>query len=350
MIKAANFLILFVFYVSFSQDKSELKTTFSGYLETYYSYDFNPNGIETKLPFMYNHNRHNEFNVNIGLLRTKFEYGTMYANIAIQSGAYVVDNYASEKIQNINEAFIGIYFDTMKKHVLEAGILPSYIGFESAITATNLTLTRSVLAENSPYFMTGMKYNFKPSDKWAFAALLTNGWQRIAKPNKDVAPSFGSQIVYKPKEDATFNWSTFVGKEFNGVGFEMRYFSNFYYDYTWNAKWRTIAGFDMGIQKLNDSQSATWLSPVFIAQYSLSPKWQTAFRAEYYKDAKNVIIATSVPFETIGFSINVDYLPNAKVKLRNEIRYLNNKNNVFGMEPNLMASSLFTTTSLSFEF
>jgi hypothetical protein len=347
-----TFTIVFCLFVfsAFSQEKSDLKTTFSGYLETYYSYDFNPNGIETKLPFMYNHNRHNEFNVNIGLLRTKFEYGNMYANIAIQSGAYVVDNYASEKIQNINEAFIGIYFDTMKKHVLEAGILPSYIGFESATTATNLTLTRSILAENSPYFMTGIKYNFKPSDKWIFAALLTNGWQRIAKPNKNLAPSFGSQIVYKPSEEASFNWSTFVGKEFNGTSFDMRYFSNLFFDQKWNSKWRTIAGFDLGVQKLSNNQSATWLSPVIIVQYEIHPKWQTAFRAEYYKDAKNVIIATSVPFETTGFSFNIDYLPNAKVKLRNEIRYLNNKNSVFGMEPNLMASSLFTTTSLSFEF
>lgn len=299
---------------------------------------------------MYNYNRHNEFNINIALLRAKLEYENVYASIALHAGTYVEDNYAAEKIKYLNEAFVGLYFDKLKKHSLEVGILPSYIGFESATTASNLTLSRSILAENSPYFMTGIKYNFKPSDKWTFVALLTNGWQRIAKPNKEVAPSFGSQIVYKPSGDATFNWSTFVGKEFNGTGFAMRYFSNLYYDQKWNAKWRTIAGFDIGNQELSNKQSATWLSPVFIAQYSINPKWQAAFRTEYYQDKENVIIATSDAFEAFGFSFNVDYVPNSKVKLRNEARYINSKNNVFADASSLVPSTLFWTSSLNFEF
>lgn len=302
------------------------------------------------MPFMYNYNRHNEFNINIALLRAKLEYENVYASIALHAGTYVEDNYAAEKIKYLNEAFVGLYFDKLKKHSLEVGILPSYIGFESATTASNLTLSRSILAENSPYFMTGIKYNFKPSDKWTFVALLTNGWQRIAKPNKEVAPSFGSQIVYKPSGDATFNWSTFVGKEFNGTGFAMRYFSNLYYDQKWNAKWRTIAGFDIGNQELSNKQSATWLSPVFIAQYSINPKWQAAFRTEYYQDKENVIIATSDAFEAFGFSFNVDYVPNSKVKLRNEARYINSKNNVFADASSLVPSTLFWTSSLNFEF
>jgi len=350
MKKIYTIVTFFIFFISYSQEKSELKTTFSGFVETYYSYDFNKNPSETKLPFMYNYNRHNEFNINIALLRAKLEFDNVYASIALHAGTYVEDNYASEKIKYLNEAFVGLYFDKLKKHSLEVGILPSYIGFESATTATNLTLTRSILAENSPYFMTGIKYNFKPSDKWAFAALLTNGWQRIAKPNKDVAPSIGSQIVYKPSGDAIFNWSTFVGKEYNGISYEMRYFSNLYYDQKWNDKWRTIAGFDLGVQKLGNNESATWLSPVFIAQYSINPKWQTAFRTEYYQDEKNVIIATNESFETLGFSFNVDYLPNSKVKLRNEVRFMDSKNKVFDDGTNMVSSTLFLTTSLSFEF
>ncbi|CAM3899703.1 OmpL-like beta-barrel porin-2 [Flavobacterium branchiophilum] len=341
---------LFLFSFSFSQENKELKTIFSGFIETYYSYDFNKNLNDTKVPFMYNFNRHNELNINIALLRAKLEFDNVYASIALHSGSYVEDNYASEKIKYLNEAFVGLYFDKLKKHSLEVGILPSYIGFESASTASNLTLSRSILAENSPYFMTGIKYNFKPSDKWNFAVLLTNGWQRIAKPNKEVAPSFGSQIVYKPSGDATFNWSTFVGKEYNGAGFAMRYFSNLYYDQKWNTKWRTIAGFDIGNQELSNKQSATWLSPIFIAQYSINPKWQAAFRTEYYQDKENVIIATSDAFEAFGFSLNLDYLPNSKVKLRNEARYMNSKNNVFADASSLVPSTLFWTTSLSFEF
>ena len=336
----------------YSQEKSEFKTTFSGFVETYYSFDFNENSADAKLPFMYNYNRHNEFNVNIGLLRAKVEYENAYAVLSLQSGTYVDDNYANEKIKYLNEAYVGLYLDQSKKHSIEVGILPSYIGFESATTASNLTLTRSILAENSPYFMTGVKYNYKPSDKWSFATLLTNGWQRINKPQKDVVPSFGTQIVYKSSENETLNWSTFVGKEFNGIDFTMRYFSNLYYDKKWNDKWRTIAGFDYGLQDLSSSnnESASWLSPVFIAQYTINSKWQTAFRTEYYQDTKNVIIATNDEFKTLGFSLNFDYLPNSKVKLRTEARYFDSTKEVFPKGSDFVNSNFFVTTSLSFEF
>jgi len=335
--------------MSFAQEKDSLKIKFSGFLETYYSYDFINPTTDTKLPFMYNYNRHNEFNVNNGLIRAQLLYGNAYASIAVHAGTYVDDNYASENIKLVSEAYVGMYLNDNKKSSIEVGIMPSYIGFESATTATNLTLTRSILAENSPYFMTGIKYNYKPNDKWSFSGLVTNGWQRINKPQKDVAPAFGTQIVYKPTEKATLNWSTFVGKEFYGTELGMRYFSNLYWDNTWNSKWRTILGFDFGIQdssSLND-EHLFWMSPVLITQYSINSKWQTAVRLEYYQDEDNVIIATSDAFKTSGASLNFDYLPNSKVKLRTEARYLDSKEAIFY---NNKSNNFFVTTSLSFEF
>ena len=332
-----------------AQEKDSLKIKVSGFLETYYAYDFSNPTTDTKLPFMYNYNRHNEFNVNNGLIRAQLQYGNAYASIAVHAGTYVDDNYASEDIKLVSEAYVGMYLNDNKKSSIEVGIMPSYIGFESATTATNLTLTRSILAENSPYFMTGIKYNYKPNDKWSFSGLVTNGWQRINRPDKTVTPALGTQIVYKPSEKATLNWSTFIGKEFYQTELAMRYFNNLYWDNTWNSKWRTILGFDFGIQdssSLNDKH-LYWMSPVLITQYSISSKWQTVFRVEYYQDEDNVIIATSDAFKTSGASINFDYLPNSKVKLRTEARYFDSKEAIFFDNK---SNNFFVTTSLSFEF
>ena len=341
-------LILLPFSI-FSQEKDSLKIKVSGFLETYYAYDFSSPTTDSKLSFMYNYNRHNEFNVNNGLIRTQLQYGNAYASIAVHAGTYVDDNYASEDIKFVSEAFVGMYLNDNKKSSIEVGIMPSYIGFESATTAINLTLTRSILAENSPYFMTGIKYNYKPNDKWSFSGLLTNGWQRINRPDKTVTPALGTQIIYKPSEKSTLNWSTFIGKEFYQTELGMRYFSNLYWDNTWNSKWRTILGFDFGIQdssSLNDKH-LFWMSPVLITQYSINSKWQTAVRLEYYQDEDNVIIATSDAFKTSGASINFDYLPNSKVKLRTEARYFDSKEAIFY---NNKSNNFFVTTSLSFEF
>jgi hypothetical protein len=276
----------------FAQEKKDLNVSFSGYLETFYTYDFNKPNTETVHNFLYNYNRQNEFNVNIGLVRAKVEYENVYGSIALHSGTYVDDNYANEKMKYLSEAYVGLNLD--KKQSVEVGILPSYLGFESATTATNLMLTRSILAENSPYFMTGIKYNYKPSTKWNFSGLLTNGWQRINKPNKKALPSLGTQVVYKPTETATLNWSVFIGDEPIADDLRTRYFSNLYYDFQWKKKFRTIAGFDFGMQrKLTETGFNQWLSPILITQYSINSKWQTAFRAEYYQDENNVIVTSN---------------------------------------------------------
>ena len=341
--------LVFLSFVGNAQDKDSLKIEVSGYLETYYAYDFSNPTTDSKLPFSYNYNRHNEFNVNNGLIRTQLEYGNVYASIAVHTGTYVEDNYVTEDIKLLSEAYIGMNLNDNKKSAIEVGIMPSYIGFESATTSSNLTLTRSILAENSPYFMTGIKYDYEPNDEWRFSGLVTNGWQRINKPDKSVAPALGTQIVYKPKEKTILNWSTFIGKEFYENELAMRYFSNLYWDNQWNSKWRTILGFDFGIQdssSLNDKH-LYWMSPVLITQYSISTKWQTAVRFEYYQDEDNVIIATSDAFKTSGASINFDYLPNSKVKLRTEARYFDSKEAIFF---NNKSNNFFVTTSLSFEF
>ncbi len=345
-------LALLAVNIALAQESKTLKLSFSGYLEMYYAYDFNRPETPAKLPFMYNHNRHNEFNVNIGLLRAKVEYDNAYASLAMHAGTYVDDNYASENTKIISEAFIGLYLDNARKSSVEVGILPSYIGFETATSASNLNLTRSLLAENSPYFMTGVKYSYKPNDQWQFSGLVTNGWQRINKPNKNVSPALGSQIVYKPTENSTFNWSTFVGKELYNDEWGMRYFSNLYWDNQWNSKWRTIAGFDAGMQTdvTDNDNKLLWMSPVIVAQYTLAPKWQTAFRVEYYQDKDHVIIASSDEFKTLGLSLNADYLVNDKVKFRTEARYLNSRNNIFVNNATLVNDNFFVTTSLSFEF
>ena len=347
------YLILFISNTSclFSQEKSDVKITFSGFLETFYANDFQNSNTEKKLPFMYNYNRNNEGNLNIGLLRAKVAFENGYGSFALHSGTYVDDNYANEKMKYISEAYLGLYLDKTKKQTIEAGIMPSYIGFESATTASNLTLTRSILAENSPYFMTGVKYNYAPSFKWSFSGLLTNGWQRINKPNKKTVPSFGSQIVYKPSDNSTLNWSVFIGDEPIATDLRTRYFSNLYYDFQWKSKFRTIAGFDFGLQKnLEGTSYSNWFSPVFITQYTINAKWQTALRGEYYQDVKNIMIASTKEFKTFGTSLNFDYLPNSKMKIRTEARYFNSKEAVFLRNETAVTSNFFGTISWSYEF
>ena len=345
------FFFLLISQFVFSQERA-VDFEFSGYIETYYAYDFNTPNSETKLPFIYNYNRHNEFNINIGLLRAKAEYENVYASIAFHSGTYVDDNYANENTKLLNEAFVGLYLDSAKKQTVEVGIMPSYIGFETAISSSNLTLTRSLLAENSPYYMTGVKYGYKSNEKWSLAFLVTNGWQRIKRTNTKIPLALGTQISYKHTAKSLFNWSSYLGKEVYNQYWGVRFFNNFYWDYQYNNHWRIISGFDIGMQDIDPVKTDyhVWFSPVIMAQYNWNSKWQTTFRAEYYQDKSNIIIASNDDFKTIGSSINIDYNFNTKVKFRTEARYLQSQENVFLNDEVPSNNNFFITTSLAFEF
>lgn len=351
------FAVLFLIngFAVWAQDtltSSKVNIEFSGYMETYYSHDFNePEGTKRQ-DFFYNHNRHNEFNINLALLRSSISYDNFYAKIAIQTGTYVQDNYSNEDITIFNEAYIGVFLDKSLKTSVEAGIFASHIGFETATSSSNLNLTRSILAENSPYFLSGVKLNYKPNEKWLFSGILNNGWQRINKPNRNALPAFGSQIVYKYSSKSALNWSTFIGDEPVGENLRTRYFSNVYWDYQWNDQWRTILGFDYGLQKRIDREGfANWYSPVAITQYSISNKWQIAYRLEYYQDKENTIISADYgSFKTFGNSLNLDFLPNSKVKVRTEARWLHSDTESFKTQNGVSKDNIFVTTAMSFEF
>ena len=66
---------------------------------------------------------------------------------------------------------------------ITAGIFTSHIGFESAVSKDCWTLTRSILADNSPYYESGARLTYTSNNnKWLISALALNGWQRIQRP------------------------------------------------------------------------------------------------------------------------------------------------------------------------
>lgn len=330
--------------------------TFSGYIEAYYSYDFNKTNSNNKAGFLYSHNRNNEFNVNLAFVKASYNTERIRANLSIAAGTYMNANYAAEPgtLKNIYEANAGV--EIGKKNLwLDAGIFSSHIGFESAVSKDCWTVTRSILAENSPYFESGAKLGYTSDNgKWFLSALALNGWQRITRVDGNSLMSFGTQVQYKPSGNVTLNYSTFIGTDKPDSTRQMRYFHNLYGIFTLNKKLAITAGFDIGTEQKakRSSNMNTWYSPVLIVKYTPSAKWAFAARGEYYSDKNGVIIntETSNGFKTAGFSLNADYAPATNVLLRIEGRTLNSKDEIFAKENTAKKSNAFITTSIAISF
>jgi ferredoxin len=199
-----------------SQNDSLKKLNFNAYGELYYSYDFSNPQHHEKSNFLYNHKRHNEVNANLLLLKGSYLDKNYRANLALMAGNYAQYNLSTEPnwAQFIYEANIGVKLSKKKNIWLDAGILPSHIGFESAISADCWTLTRSLLAENSPYYETGIKLSYSSkNEKLYLSALFLNGWQKIQRSDYIQRPSFGTQLIYKKSNKISINYSTFIGSD-----------------------------------------------------------------------------------------------------------------------------------------
>ncbi len=275
------------------------------------------------------------------------------AILGLQTGAYAQDNYAVEapNMRIINQAKIGVSLDDKNTLWLDAGIMNSHIGWESAVSTENLTLTRSLAAENSPYFLTGVKLTYTPDEKWLFLTTVCNGWQRIQRLSGNSYLSFGTELYYSANNNLSLNWSTLIGSEYPDDERRMRYFNDFYALYQLNEKIKIIAGFDIGFQqhRKNSSNYDYWLSPVLITQYAINDKWKTAVRFEYYQDKEQIIISTgnNNNFQTNGFSLNFDYLPISTLVCRLEGRWFGSNYDIYPRDDAFTDNDFFITASIA---
>ncbi len=343
---------------SAQNDSINKPVTISGYAEVYYTADFNNPKNNNRPGFVYSHNRNNEINVNLSFIKTAYNTENVRANLALAAGTYMNANYAAEQgvMKNVYEANVGLKIS--KKHNLwiDAGIFPSHLGFESAVGKDNWTLTRSLFADNSPYFETGAKISYtSESGKWFVSGLVLNGWQRIQRVDGNSTPAFGHQLIFKPNEKLTINSSSFIGNDKPDSIRQMRYFHNLYAVYQINKKLGITAGFDIGAEQKSkgSEQYNIWYTPVLVAKYNVTDKLSFTARGEYYQDEKGVIISTETEngFKTFGYSFNADYqiLPN--LVWRTEIRNLNSKDAIFmNRTDEFNKNSLTATTALAVSF
>ncbi|WP_343567124.1 porin [Sphingobacterium sp.] len=341
-----------------AQEESKKSLLISGYAELYYQQDFNNPKSNTRPGFVYSHNRNNEVSLNLGMIKAAYETPYTRANLGFGVGSYMNANYIAEPggLKNIYEANIGVKLSKNHNLWLDAGILPSHIGVESAIGADCYTLTRSMMADNSPYFETGAKLSYGTANgKWTMAILVLNGWQRIQRVDGNTTPAFGHQLTFRPSAKVTLNSSSFIGNDFPESERRMRYFHNLYGQFQVSEQFALIAGFDIGAQQKEKGSNkyATWYTPALIAKYSPTDRMSIAARGEYYKDKNGVIVTTKTEngFQTFGASLNVDYqiLPN--VVWRTELKNLNSKDAVFAQRDNQMKknnSSLVTALTVRF--
>lgn len=332
----------------------------SGYLEAYYCYDFGNPADHLRPSFFYNYNRHNEVNLNLGFVKAAYQAARTRANLALMTGTYARYNLASEHplVRHIFEANAGYRLLRHRELWLDAGIMPSHIGFESAVGGDCWNLTRSILAENSPYYEAGVKLGYiNRKESIYMAVMYLNGWQRISRAYNNHTPAFGTQFTWKPDSSITFNWSTYVGNEQPDSIAKWRCFNNFYGIFRLGRRFDLTLGFDIGVQQVKRGisileHSDGWYSYVGILRYRVNKRIRIALRGEKYVDRAHVIVNFTAPqgFAVYGGSVNLDYSIGQHFLWRLEGRQLYASSAIFTQDNRPTRLNFFATTAIIARF
>lgn len=297
--------------------------TIRGIIDTYYTTQTPDTQNKEPYPFIYTYANSNKLSLNHAAIISQYTNNKIHGELGLHLGDYPERNYNTEPklSRNIYSAYIGYQYHP--NSWIDIGTFASHIGLESAISKDNWALSRSLSADNTPYFETGIKISYELTPKLTATGLLLNGWQTIKEQNDNKA--LGTQIILKPTPKLTLNSSTYIGDDsLKNMPSQARFFHNFYAIYSYSDTWSFAGDLDSGWQKHMSSVNS-WHSWVLLSKYTPNKTWSFCGRMERFVDHSQSIMA--IPnFEATSYSINADYALTKTCLLRGEIKQLKIKN------------------------
>jgi|LauGreDrversion4_2_1035121.scaffolds.fasta_scaffold02519_15 hypothetical protein len=325
-------------YLAFGEPSEPL--SFGGFVDTYIAHDFNH--LPTRYrPYTTQPYYNDEGALNLGYVDAVLATERFHGRLAVQYGSSVIANYADEPhefMRYLQEAYGGISIsDTWK---IDAGIFFSHLGMESWISRDDYTPSRSLVADYSPYYQTGVRSIHEVSKQLHLEFHIVRGWQNISD---DREPCYGTQIAYSPSEDLRLIYNTFIGDE-DGT----RVFNNFVIKSSLTEDFGIDSSFDLGAQNRHDESRAWWHGWAIVPHYRINNTYAIAGRVERYDDPHQIMIQTlsGKSFNTTGLSLNLDTTIIPNLIWRNEYRVFLSTQDVFPRHQSFSASDSFVMTSL----
>ena len=293
----------------------------SAFIDVFHALDLHRGADNRRAWLLFNHARHDAFAVNLAMIRAAWNHPDVRAAVGLMAGTYVEDNLAAEPpvLRHIWEATAG--FRLTSDIWVDAGIFESHIGYESAVSTRNPTLTRSLAAENSPYYLAGARVTAPLGPAWTAKFLVTNGWQNIAERAGNRSPGFGTQLLHESPSGFEFNWATWLSDESSDTGGGLRIFNSNYVGWRSADVW-LVANVDVGAER-HDSGWRPWAAAYAIARLRVVGPVHTVLRAEFLTDPDGVVVADGDGGATLGAaSIGVDVEELERAMVRTELRWL----------------------------
>jgi hypothetical protein len=293
-------------------------TTFSGFVDAYYSFNFNqpgslgpsglPNGIDGNGLRFFDENS-NQFSLNAieavvdrapdatagGTGRAGYHIGVIYGQAAETING--PNNGTDSSNLALKEAYVDYIAPIGKGLTITAGKFVTPAGAEVIETNGNWNYSRSILFYYAiPFFHFGVnaKYTFNP--QWSVTGYLVNGWNNTKEVN--TGKTYGVSLAYTPNKFWALTENYMAGPQDDSFFFgtpgkpndNYRQLSDTVITYSPTAKWNFILNGDYGygdkyaLSSTVASKSVDWWGAAGYVKYAPNDKSYLALRGEYYSD------------------------------------------------------------------
>lgn len=167
---------------------------------------------------------------------------------------------------------------------ITAGLMNSFIGFESPFAKNNPNYTRSWIADYSPYYLIGVGAQYPLSKQLALSFYVVSDYDYLAYRNDK--PKYGSQISWQINSQWKLTENIFAGPEQNSSDAQFwRYFSDTQLQWS-NSDFMLALAYDIGTEKLDNPNTpqTLWMGSALFSRWHIGGPWSVAVRPEIYWD------------------------------------------------------------------
>lgn len=183
-------------------------------MDSYYAIH-DPGPTTRNATFMTTASRHNEIGVNLLAIGAKLEHAKLTGAAVAQFGTSVDALYDGSPVsgrreiwKHIQQANVG--YKTGDFH-LEAGVLPSLVGRESFISTENWNYTRAMIADATPYYVTGLRATWRFIPTMSASLTAFNGWDTHGDRNSYKSGQL--RVAWFPSDRFTVEYTLLAGVE-----------------------------------------------------------------------------------------------------------------------------------------
>ena len=269
------------------------KIEFSGFADTYYSYNFNrpasrKNGLRN---FDFNHN---QFSLNLLEFAMERKAEPLGFRVDLNFGdtakwVHATEPGGSDVYQYLQQAYFSYKAPVGKGLSVDVGKFVTQHGAEVIETKDNWNYSRSLLFSWAiPYYHFGARATYPFGEKLSVAGYVVNGWNNVVDNNS--GKTFGFQALVKPVSKLTIVQNYMVGREQLNDDKDLRHLWDTTATMAVTSSFTLMANYDYGMDRLL-GERVRWQGIAGYARIQVTPVFAIAPRFEWFDDPQGFTTA-----------------------------------------------------------